>query len=138
MSSRYLVLIGRVLFALIFITAAPRHFTEEGARHAAELGLPGADLLVPVSGALALAGGLSVALGYRTRWGAWLLVAFLVPVTLIMHAFWRLHDPVAVHVQQAMFAKNLSMLGAALLLTQWGGGAFSFDDRHRQGTLGHA
>lgn len=138
MSSRYLVLVGRVLFALIFITAAPRHFTQEGARHAAELGLPGAALVVPVSGALALVGGLSVALGYKTRWGAWLLVAFLVPVTLVMHAFWRLHDPITVHIQQAMFAKNLSMLGAALFLTQSGAGAFSFDHRHSQGNRGRA
>jgi putative oxidoreductase len=138
MSSPYLVLIGRILFALIFITAAPRHFTQEGAQHAAELGLPKASLLVPVSGILALLGGLSVALGYKTRYGAWLLVAFLIPVTLVMHAFWRLHDPIAAHIQQAMFAKNLSMLGAALFLTQSGAGAFSFDHRHSHGTRTHA
>jgi len=45
----------------------------------------------------------------------------------MMHAFWRLQDPSMIHVQQAMFAKNLSMLGAALLLTQFGGGPISFD-----------
>jgi putative oxidoreductase len=134
MSSRYLVPIGRVLFALIFITAAPRHFSEDGARHAAELGLPGAGLLVPLSGVMALLGGISVALGYKARWGAWLLVAFLVPVTLVMHAFWRLHDPAAIHIQQAMFAKNLSMLGGALFLSQVGAGAFSIDARYTQGS----
>jgi putative oxidoreductase len=132
MSSRYLPLIGRILFALIFITAAPRHFTHEGAQHAAELGLPLAALLVPISGVLALLGGLSVALGYKTRWGAWLLDAFLVPVTLVMHAFWRLHDPAAIHIQQAMFAKNLAMLGAALLLTQSTPSPISLDQRPTQ------
>jgi len=115
---RYLIPIGRVLFALIFIMAAPRHFTHEGVQHAAELGLPAAGALVPISGIMALFGGLSVATGYKARWGAWMLVAFLVPVTLVMHAFWRLHNAPAIHVQQAMFAKNLSMLGAALLITQ--------------------
>jgi putative oxidoreductase len=125
---RYVVLIGRVLFALIFITAAPRHFTHEGIQHAAALGVPMAGVLVPCSGAMALAGGLSIAFGYRTRWGAWLLVGFLIPVTLIMHAFWKLHDPAAIHVQQAMFAKNVSMLGAALLLTQFGPGGPSVDE----------
>jgi putative oxidoreductase len=124
---RYLVPLGRILFALIFITAAPRHFTQEGVRHAAELGVPFAAVLVPVSGLMALLGGLSIATGYKVRWGAWLLIAFLVPVTLMMHAFWKLHDPAAVHVQQAMFAKNVSMLGAALLLTQFGAGALSLD-----------
>jgi putative oxidoreductase len=131
MSRRYLFPVARILFALIFILAAPRHFTEEGARHAAELGTPLAHLLVPISGVMALLGGLSVAAGYKARWGAWLLVAFLVPVTFFMHAFWRLQDAPTIHVQQAMFAKNLSILGAALLITQFGAGPVSIDSRKR-------
>ena len=125
---RYLFPIGRVLFALIFITAAPRHFTHEGIQHATDLGVPLAALLVPVSGFMAIAGGLSVAVGYRTRWGAWLLVVFLLPVTFAMHGYWRLHDPVEVRIQRAMFAKNVSMLGAALLLSQFGAGRISIDE----------
>lgn len=125
---RYVVLIGRVLFALIFIIAAPRHFTHEGIQHAADLGVPMATVLVPCSGVMALGGGLSIAFGYKARSGAWLLVGFLIPVTLIMHAFWKLHDPAAIHVQQAMFAKNVSMLGAALFLTQFGPGGLSVDE----------
>lgn len=126
---RFLFPVGRVLFSLIFIIAAPRHFTHEGMRHASELGVPAAGLLVPLSGALALAGGISVCLGYRARWGAWALIAFLVPVTFWMHAYWKLSDPVAIHVESAMFAKNLSMLGAALLVSQFGAGPVSFDER---------
>ena len=115
---RYMIPIGRILFALIFISAAPRHFTHEGIQHATDLGVPAASLLVPISGLLALLGGLSVATGFKSQWGAWMLIAFLVPVTLGMHAFWRLHDANAIHIQQAMFWKNMSMLGAALILTQ--------------------
>ncbi len=123
--SAAIVLFARILFALIFIVAAPRHFSPEGIQHAAELGVPMAGVLVPLSGVLALLGGLSIALGYRAPLGAWLLVGFLVPVTFLMHAFWKQADPVAAHSQQAMFAKNLAMLGAALLLTQFGPGPFS-------------
>jgi putative oxidoreductase len=123
----YLFPIGRALFALIFITAAPRHFTSEGIRHAAERGLPVAELLVPLAGVMALLGGVSLAVGYKARWRAWRLVAFLIPVTLIMHAFWRFNDAYAIHVQQAMFAKNLSMLGAAILVSQSGAGDVSID-----------
>lgn len=129
---RYLYVVGRVLFALIFITAAPRHFKHEGIQHAADMGVPLATLLVPISGLMAITGGLSIAAGYKTRWGAWLLVAFLLPVTLTMHAYWKLRDPAQVHVQQAMFAKNISMLGAALLLTQFGAGPVSVDVRNPQ------
>jgi len=120
-----IVLLGRILFALIFILAAPRHFSHEGIQHAADLGVPIAGLLVPLSGAMALLGGLSVALGYKAKLGAWVLVAFLVPVTFAMHAFWKDADPVTSHTQQAMFAKNLALLGAALLITQFGSGPFS-------------
>jgi putative oxidoreductase len=126
---RYIVLAGRVLFALIFIFAAPRHFSHEGIQHAADLGTPLAGILVPLSGLLAILGGLSVIIGYKAKWGAWLLVAFLIPVTLVMHSFWRVDDPALHRVQVAMFSKNLSMLGAALLLTQFGAGPLSVDEK---------
>lgn len=53
----YIVLLGRILFSASFLAA------------------------VPMSGILALAGGLSVLIGYQTRVGAWLLVAFLIAIT---------------------------------------------------------
>jgi putative oxidoreductase len=126
---KFLFPLGRVLFALIFLTGAPRHFTHEGIQHAANLGVPAAGVLVPLSGVIALAGGVSVAIGLKARWGAWALIGFLVPVTWWMHAYWKLSDPAAIHIQSAMFAKNLSMLGAALLISQFGAGSFSFDER---------
>ncbi len=48
-------------------------------------------------------------------------VAFLVPVTFMMHACWRLHDPAPVHTQSAVFWKNVSMLGGAIMLLNFGG-----------------
>jgi putative oxidoreductase len=130
---KFLFPFGRILFSLIFITAAPRHFTHEAIRHAAALGVPAAGILVPISGVLAFVGGLSVATGYKARWGAWALIGFLAPVTLWMHAYWRLSDPAAIHIQQAMFGKNLAMLGAALLISQFGAGPFSIDGEKAAG-----
>jgi putative oxidoreductase len=123
--SATVILLGRILFSFIFVVAVPRHFSQEGIQHAADLGVPMAGLLVPLAGVLALLGGLSVALGYQAKLGAWLLVAFLLPVTLAMHAFWKNADPAAFHTQLAMFVKNLAMLGAALLIAQFGSGPFS-------------
>jgi putative oxidoreductase len=67
-----LPLVGRILFAVIFLAASPRHFSEEGISHA-ELGVPMARVLVPLSGILAIAGGLSVATGFypRLAYGRW-------------------------------------------------------------------
>jgi len=127
---KFLFLLGRVLFALNFVLALPYHFTHEAVQVAAEQGVPLAGMLVPLSGVLALAGGLSVAIGYKTRWGAWALVAFLVPVTLWMHAYWRLSNPNTVFAEQVLFLKNLSMLGAALMISQFGAGPASIDKPH--------
>src|SRR6266571_642780 len=104
-AGRYLVVIGRALFSLIFIVAAFGHFSSGTIGYAAAQGVPLAGLVVPVSGIIALSGGLSILLGYRAKLGAWLLVLFLVPVTLSMHAFWAVPDPMMAQIQQAMFMK---------------------------------
>jgi len=78
---------------------------------------------------VALAGGLSILLGYRAKLGAWLIALFLIPVTLMMHKFWAVTDPMMAQMQMAMFMKNLSMLGGALLITQFGSGPLSLDAR---------
>ena len=112
--------VGRAFFAAIFLMAGPAHFNPATIAYARSAGVPFADFLVPASGVLAVLGGLSVLLGWRARVGAALLVAFLVPVTLSMHAFWTVKDPMMAQMQFAMFMKNLSMLGGALLITQLG------------------
>lgn len=124
---RETLLVGRVLFSLIFIYAGFGHFAPATIEFAASQGVPFAGLLVPASGLLAIVGGFSILVGYRAKVGAWALVAFLVPVTLTMHAFWMATDPAVYQLQQIMFLKNLSMLGGALTFAYFGAGAYSFD-----------
>jgi putative oxidoreductase len=124
---RWAVPVGRALFAAIFILASFGHFSKETIGYAAAAGVPLAGIAVPFSGLLALAGGLSVLLGYRTRIGALLLVAFLVPVTLMMHKFWGVADPMMAKMQQVMFMKNVALTGASLLLAWFGAGPISLD-----------
>jgi putative oxidoreductase len=123
------VFAGRILFAAIFVQAGITHFSPALAGYAAQAGVPFAQLLVPLSGLLAMAGGLSVAAGYRARLGAWMIIAFLVPVTLTLHAFWNAGDPAVAQMEFAMFMKNLGLLGGALLLTHFGAGPMSLDAR---------
>jgi putative oxidoreductase len=123
------VLAGRFLFVLIFLMAGPNHFSKQTIAYAASQGVPLASLAVPLSGILALAGGLSVLLGYRARVGAWLIALFLVPVTFMMHKFWTVHDPMMAQMQMIMFMKNVSILGGTLLISQFGAGPFSLDAR---------
>ncbi|HEY6768344.1 MAG TPA: DoxX family protein [Candidatus Sulfotelmatobacter sp.] len=125
------VLLGRFFFVLIFLMAGPKHFSSQTIAYAASQGVPLASVVVPVSGILALAGGLSILLGYRAKMGAWLIVLFLVCVTPMMHNFWAVSDPMMHQMQMVMFMKNVSMLGGALLLTQFGSGPWSIDTRGR-------
>lgn len=122
---REVVLLGRILFSLIFILSGFSHFTEPVINFASNQGVPYASFIVPFSGLLAILGGLSIALGYYAKVGAWLLVAFLVPVTLKMHAFWSVSDPALATVQQVMFMKNIAMLGGAMAFAYFGSGPYS-------------
>ncbi len=123
------VVLGRFFFALIFLMAGANHFNEQSIGYAASQGVPLAWIAVPLSGVVAIAGGLSILLGYRAKLGAWLIVLFLIPVSLMMHKFWTVTDPMMAQIQMILFMKNVSMLGGALLISQFGAGPFSLDAR---------
>jgi putative oxidoreductase len=126
-----IVLLGRILFTAIFIMSGPRHFMSQTIAYAASQGVPLASIAVPLSGAIALIGGLSILLGYRAKIGAWLIALFLVLITPMMHKFWGVTDPMTQQIQMIMFFKNASMLGAALVITQLGSGPWSLDARKK-------
>jgi putative oxidoreductase len=125
--TRYLALVGRQLFSVIFIIASAGHFTPGTIALAAEHGVPMAGLLVPVSGVIALIGGLSVLFGFRARIGGTLLVVFLVPVTLTMHNFWSAADAAVFRLELMLFLRNVVLLGCALLVAGAGAGSLSLD-----------
>jgi putative oxidoreductase len=126
---RAVVVLGRFFFALIFLMAGANHFNKQTIGYAASQGVPLAAIAVPLSGVVAIAGGLSILLGYRTKLGAWLIVLFLVPVSFMMHKFWVVTDPMMAQIQMILFMKNVSMLGGALLISQFGAGPLSLDAR---------
>ncbi len=126
-----LLLLGRFFFALIFLMAGPNHFASQTIAYAASQGVPLASIAVPLSGVIAILGGLSILLGYRVRIGAMLIALFLVGVTPMLHNFWAVTDPMMHQMQMIMFMKNVSMLGGALLLSQFGAGPWSLDNRKK-------
>jgi putative oxidoreductase len=123
------VVLGRFFFALIFLMAGANHFNKQTIGYAASQGVPLASIAVPLSGVIAIAGGVSILLGYRARLGAWLIVLFLIPVSFMMHKFWTVTDPMMAQIQMILFMKNVSMLGGALLISHFGAGPFSLDAR---------
>ncbi|MGH7645849.1 MAG: DoxX family protein [Gemmatimonadales bacterium] len=112
------LVIGRILFAAIFILSGIGHLTKLPAmtQYAAAFKVPQPKLAVVVTGFMILAGGLSILLGVYVRAGALVLVLFLLPVAVYVHPFWGVPDPMQAANQQAHFTKNLSLAGAALLV----------------------
>jgi uncharacterized membrane protein YphA (DoxX/SURF4 family) len=117
-------LIGRILFAALFLGSAFGHLTQSQAMagYAGSRGIPQPRLAVLASGVLILVGGLLVLLGIWLDLGALLLVVFLVPTALLMHPFWKETDPMARQNEMVSFQKDLALAGAALLILALYGG----------------
>lgn len=129
---KIIILFARILFSFIFIVSGMFHFSNMAIQHGATFGVPMASVIIPFSGLMAIVGSLLIILGYKAKIGAWLIVAFLIPVTFTMHQFWTITDPMSRMIQMVMFEKNLSMLGGALIITVFGSGAFSLDNKFKK------
>jgi len=110
-------LIGRILVGCYYLQSAWHHFTGVGrmSRAAAAHGVPAPELAIILAGVLLLIGGLSFLLGAFPRVGVAAIVLFLVPVTLIMHAFWADRDPAQRQADIINFTKNIGLLGSSLM-----------------------
>ena len=112
------LLVGRVLFALIFINSGIAHLTQVQAMsgYAQFKKIPSPKLAVIVSGLMIIVGGLYIALGVYADLGALLLALFLVVTAFMMHNFWTIQDAQAKQGETINFFKNLSLAGAALII----------------------
>jgi putative oxidoreductase len=113
-----LLVIGRVLFALIFINSGIAHLTKlnDMTGYAQFKKVPAPKLAVIVTGLMLIIGGLYIVFGVYADLGALLLAIFLVPTAFMMHNFWTIQDPQAKQGEMINFFKNLSLAGAALII----------------------
>lgn len=113
-----LLVIGRVLFALLFINSGIAHLTKLEAMtgYAQYKKVPAAKLSVIVTGLMLVIGGLYVALGVYADLGGLLLAIFLIVSAFMMHNFWTIQDPQAKQGEMINFMKNLALAGAALII----------------------
>lgn len=120
--------LGRVFLALLFVVSGIGKITGYAGTAAvmASKGLPMVDILLPLTIAVELGGGLLLALGWKARWAAAALFLFLIPTTLIFHQFWGI-DPKLVQMQKIHFLKNVAIMGGMLMVIAIGAGAWSVD-----------
>jgi putative oxidoreductase len=117
------MLIGRILLVLIFLQSGIGKIENFGgmAQYMASYGMPYTNFFLVGAIFFELVGSATVILGYFARFGALLLLIFLIPTTLIFHSNF------ADQVQMIMFMKNVSMLGGCLIVLASGAGRFSLD-----------
>jgi putative oxidoreductase len=110
--------IGRILLGGYFISGAFNHFTklEMMSGYAKSKGDPSPKLSVAFSGLLLLIGGISILFNIFPAIGFISLILFLLPVTLIMHAPWKVQDQQAKMSETVNFMKNFALVGAVLIL----------------------
>jgi putative oxidoreductase len=117
------MLIGRILLVLIFLDSGKgkiENFTWM-AQYMASFGMVYTNYFLVGAIFLELIGSITIILGYYARFGALLLLIFLIPTTIIFHTKF------ADQIQMIMFMKNVSMFGGCLLLLSTGPGRFSID-----------
>ena len=111
-----LFLVSRILFGGYFIYNGISHLVKAGplAGYAASKGVPMPKTSVVVSGIMILLGGLGILLWAYVPIAILLIVLFLLAVTPMMHAFWKVSDPMTKMNEQISFLKNMALLGAAI------------------------
>ena len=123
---------GRILLALIFVISGYNKLVgfDGTVGYIASKGLPLPQLAAAAAIAIELVGGVLLVIGWQTRWAATAIFLFMIPTTLIFHAFWA--APAAnLQMETIQFMKNLCNMGGMLYVMAFGAGPLSVDNRKR-------
>ena len=128
---KFTPLVGRVLLSLIFILSGVGKIFDCGgtAGYMASKGMPMVSLFLLGAIVFDLAGGFSILLGYKAKWGSLLLIVFLIPTTFIFHAFWGIEDQMMQKMQMISFLKNFAIMGGLFMVYSFGSGDFSVEKK---------
>ena len=109
--------VGRALLGVLFFVSAITKVMAFSyvSGWIASSGLPFPDLVLVATIAIELIGGAMLITGFKAKWAALGLALFLVPVTLVFHAFWSA-DAATFNDQLTAFLKNAAIFGGMLLV----------------------
>ncbi len=119
-------LVGRVMVSTIFLMSGLMKIGNfvGTSGYMAKMGVPMSDIALAVTIIVEVGGAAMIIVGWNARLGAAALFLWMVPVSLMFHAFWAVPQA-QMQTQMAMFMKNLAMMGAMLMIMAFGSGAKS-------------
>ena len=125
-----LPLLARLLIAALFVLFGTRSILAFAGSvgYFAKLGFPAPEAMVVLSIVVQLAGGLLLAIGWQTRWAAWLLAVYVAIATIMAHRFWQ-YDAAQYAMQMQHFFKNLAIIGGLMMIAASGPGRIALDKR---------
>ena len=129
----FIALVGRVCLSLMFIIAGIQRIMHYKMMSAmlTQMGSPTAYWWLILAIVFELGGGALIFLGLFARFGAFLLLVFVVIATFLFHSFWSWEGVQTIN-QMPYFLNNLTVLGGILYVLAYGAGCCSFDAlRHR-------
>jgi len=123
-------LAGRILISVIFLISG---FFKVGGYaqmvgYATAVHLPAPGVAIAAAAAVELACGLAILVGFKTRFAAWLLFLYVIPITYFFHNFWAVQGQEQ-QIQMINFLKNMAIMGGLLVLSVNGAGAYSVDGK---------
>jgi putative oxidoreductase len=128
--------IGRILLCTVFLAAAMGYTAPEVQNLAQTIAAKAtiAPTWILIGAILVLAAGIvSVVVGYKARFGAFALMAFLLLTTYLFHGvtYWSVVNSQARRDCIIYLVTNLSIIGAMLLIVVNGAGRMSLDGKWR-------
>lgn len=126
---KFVIFLGRVLISAMFLFTAFYGFNdwESSIAYIAERGIPYPQAFFIVTKALYALGGLMLLFGWRTRIGAFILLAVLGTSTYLFHDFWNMEEPEEFGRHLKVFAMMLGTFGALLYVLACGAGCCCCD-----------
>jgi putative oxidoreductase len=110
--------VGKILFSLLFIGSGINHFknTSSLSKYAMSKGLLFADLNVYLSGVLLIIAPVALIFGIFETLALASLALFLLLTAFIFHPYWKETDSMAKMNEQIAFNKEISIVGAILII----------------------
>jgi putative oxidoreductase len=121
-------LLGRICIGLLFLWAgvAKLQGLEGTMAYMASKHMPFISFFLPAAIAIQVLGALSLITGYYARWGAAMLIIFIIPASIIFHDFWNLEGSERL-TEMIMFMKDVGVLGGLLGIVAFGPGKYALN-----------